>query len=288
MFFTMENYAKEFEKIALYILRERPDFHERNVLMSMSYLFGGTYSCCNRKDCSYGWVGVGPNGYHSHCDTLSYGSLGFKTIFDYEAITDFQYTEAYDNIVRLRKNYRTEKCAKCMIADICPGTCFSNTLNNANNGLAINQNACDDLAYSMFAVYRALRNVDIYKENFNGIIVQSLLSNDYYTIMEIRDVIQSMFNVDIYELDAKSTDSPQRLFVSNEFKIFRLINPAVIRKGLRVASFNTVRIYEDELGECASKLTELGLAEIRARRRMAIVKSVEKNKDKILKLIGKE
>ena len=58
MFFTMEQYAKEFEKLVHYILRDAVDFNERNVLMSMSYLFGGTYSCCNRKDCSYGWVGV--------------------------------------------------------------------------------------------------------------------------------------------------------------------------------------------------------------------------------------
>lgn len=286
MFFTMEQYAKELENLVFYMIRERPDFNERNILQSLSYLFGGTYSCCHRKNCSYGWVGVGPNGYHSHCDTLSYGSLGFKTIFDYEAITDFQYTEAYDNIVRLRQKYRLEKCAKCAISDICPGTCFSNTLNNANNGLAMNQNACDDLEYSMFAIYRALHDIEVFAEDNSSWIIRSILSNDYYTSNEIRTVILDLYGVDIYQLDKKAIDSPKRLFLSKEFKIFRLINPAAVKNISRVVSFNSVRDYNECLPENASSTFEhFGMQEIHARRRLSIVKSIKQHESEILSLI---
>lgn len=287
MFFTMESYAKELENLVIYMIRDKPNFHERNILQSMSYLFGGTYSCCNRKDCSYGWVGVGPNGYHSHCDTLSYGSLGFKTIFDYQAITDFQYTASYENIVNLRRKYRIEKCSKCIISDICPGTCFSNTLNNANNGLTINQNACDDLAYSMFAVYCALRNIDIFSENFESWIIRSLLSNDYYTLREIRNVILDLYGVDIYELDEKAIDSPERLFLSAEFKIFRLINPPALGNRFRVVSFNISRNYEDCLSSNLPLLSRYNTQEVHARRRLSIIKSIKQHEFQIKSLINK-
>ena len=287
MFFTMEEFAKEFGKMVPYILRERPDFHERNILMSMSYLFGGTYSCCNRKDCSYGWVGIGPNGYISHCDTLSYGSLGFDTIFDYQAITDFQYTKNYENIVALRKKYRTEKCSKCVISDICPGTCFSNCLNNANNGLAINQNACDDLAYSMFAIYKSLRNIDIYQENRGSAIVRSILSNDFYTSLEIRTCVNDLYGIDIYMLDQKVIDSPSRLFDSKEFKIFRIINPAAVRNKLRVVTFNKRRSYDDETANNLRLIDTMTKGDIEIARRLSIIRSIKENESKILEILRK-
>lgn len=287
MFFTMEEYANELEKLIPYILREQPEFNERTILMSLSYLFGGTYSCCNRKDCSYGWVGIGPNGYICHCDTLSYGCLGFKSIFDYQAITDFQYTKNYENIVFLRQKYRIEKCSKCGLSDVCTGTCFSNCLNNANNGLAINQNACDDLAYTLFSVYRGLREVDIFKENINSVITKSILSNDYYTSLEIRQIILDLYGIDLYEIDRKAISSPDRLFESKEFKVFRIINPAAVRDKSRIISFNKSQCYDQEISDSICEILDASPSILESKRRLSIVKSIKRNEDKILEIIQK-
>ena len=136
-------------------------------------------------------------------------------------------------------------------------------------------------------IYKSLRNIDIYQENRGSAIVRSILSNDFYTSLEIRTCVNDLYGIDIYMLDQKVIDSPSRLFDSKEFKIFRIINPAAVRNKLRVVTFNKGRSYDDETANNLRLIDTMTKGDIEIARRLSIIRSIKENESKILEIIRK-
>lgn len=303
VFYSYEEYAEEMKKLLIFYLTEYdvPEI-ERGITHLTSYLHGGTYSCCNRKNCSYGWVGIGPNGELAHCDTYSYGKYFLGNIDDYEHITDMQYTENYNNIACDKKAKRLTNCQRCPLSDICRGTCFANSLNDEGDGMIFDSNACNELHYGLFGMYQVYRNYNVFsyaKETNVCAVQKQLILNDFYTMWEINDVIKKELGVDLYTLEEHSCDTPHRLFQSKEFQIFRIFNPSQAVDDVlspkqmtnRIVLYNTEQNYGEYLPK-SQKITEFlsgatNYKKIVDERRMAIKYGLIENLSRIKEILNK-
>lgn len=302
-FYSYEEYAEELRKLLFYYVTECEDGQvERSISHLTSMLHGGCYSCCNRRNCSYGWVGIGPNGELAHCDTYTYGKYYLGTIDDYEHITDMQYTDNYANIARDKKLKRLTNCSRCPLSDICRGTCFANSLNDDGDGMIFDSNACNELHYGLYGLYQIYRNHNVFSYMRPGKpnpVQMQLILNDFYTMWEINEVIKKELDVDLYTLDPHANDNPYRLFESKEFQIFRIFNPSEAVDDClaekvptnRIVLYNTQKHFSslipEEAKEKEIQFGVLNVQKIFDERRMAIKYGLVENLEKIKEILNK-
>ncbi len=303
IFYSYEDYAEELKQFLFYFVQAVENENiERNITHLTSKLHGGDYSCCNRLDCSYGWVGIGPNGELAHCDSYTYGKYYLGTIDDYEHITDMHYTENYNNIIQDKVKKRLTNCNRCPLSDICKGTCFANSLSEKHDDITFDSNACNELYYSLFGLYQIYRNYNVFlyvKPNTPNLVQKQLVLSDYYTMWEINEVFKSELNIDLYTLEKNVLDSPHALFKSKEYQIFRLFNPSEFKDSIweekresdRVITYNLSREFSKFVPNTKEAKSFSFLVNdtetIIKKRKMSIKYALIRNLEKIQNIINK-
>jgi radical SAM protein with 4Fe4S-binding SPASM domain len=218
---SAEEYSKEFLRYFKHWLYDSSGVNERSAKEALCLVIGDRGLTCKHQDCRYEWLGVNADGFIYPCDRYFPEIYRLGHVSDFNSIQEIFSSNPYRLYVEHTQKRFDTTCQKCGYWEMCRGGCNGSSAESTGSVKGVEKFFCESFRLNFRGVYEIIRELDIVEdEHINPIAKEILITNNFYSVKDIRRHLLEKTKVDLSILEY----NPDDLLNCGEYRVFRGIN----------------------------------------------------------------